>query len=135
MSPEQARGEPVDRRADIWTFGVVLYEMLAGRHLFAAATTSETLASVLKTEPDLAAVPARLRPVVERCLRKDPRRRWRDIGDVRVALEEGVPVASVVESRRTVLPWVVAGVAIATVVALWAPWRDRRPAVPALMRA
>jgi serine/threonine-protein kinase len=135
MSPEQARGQPVDRRTDIWAFGVVLYEMLAGRHLFAGTTTSDTLAAVLKTEPDLAAVPALARPIVERCLRKDPRQRWRDIGDVRVALEEGVPIAPVAESRRTVLPWVIAGgFAIATVIALWAPWRDSRPAAPTLMR-
>jgi serine/threonine-protein kinase len=133
MSPEQARGQHVDRRADIWAFGAVLYEMLAGRRLFTGTTTSDTLASVLKTEPDLAAVPARVRPIVERCLRKDPRLRWHCIGDVRVALEEGVPTAPVAESRRTVLPWIVAaGFAIATV-ALWAPWRDN-PAVPALMR-
>src|SRR5262249_55264924 len=123
MSPEQARGQPVDKRADIWAFGVVLYEMLAGRRLFAGTATSDKLASVWKTEPDLAAVPAQVRPIVERCLRKDPRRRWRDIGDVRVALEEGVPMLPVVESRRTVLPWVVAGVAIGTAIALWAPWR------------
>src|SRR5215813_11119333 len=119
MSPEQARGQPVDRRADIWAFGVVLYEMLAGRPLFARKTISDTLASVLKTEPDLAAVPAQVRPVVERCLRKDPRQRWRDIGDVRVALEQGVSTAPVAESRRTVLPWVVAGgFAIATIIPL-----------------
>jgi len=112
-----------------------LYEMLAGHVLFAGTTTPDTLASVMKTEPNLAPVPARVLPIVERCLRKDPRRRWRDIGDVRVALEEGVPVVRVAESRRTVLPWVVAGgFAIVTVIALWAPWRDSRPASPPLMR-
>jgi serine/threonine-protein kinase len=114
-----------------------LYELLAGRPLFVGTTISDTLASVLKTEPDLATVPAQFRPIVERCLRKDPRRRWRDIGDVRVALEEGVSMAPVAESRRTVLPWVVAGglgFAVATVIALWAPWRDKLPAAPALMR-
>src|SRR5262245_23197491 len=136
MSPEQARGQPVDRRTDIWAFGVVLYEMLAGRHLFAGTTTSDTLAAVLKTEPNLAAVPALVRPIVERCLRKDPRQRWRDIGDVRVALEEGVSTAPVAKSRRTVVPWVVlaGGFAITTIIALWGPWRDRRPASPPLMR-
>ena len=137
MSPEQARGQPVDRRTDIWSFGVVLYEMLAGRPLFAGTTTSDTLASVLKTEPDLAAVPAPIRPIVERCLRKDSRHRWHCIGDVRVALEEGALMAPVAESRWTVLPWVVAGgFAIATVISivLWAPWRDKRPASPPLMR-
>src|SRR5215831_6229971 len=135
MSPEQARGQPVDRRADIWAFGVVLYEMLAGRALFGGTTISDTLASVLKTEPDLAAVPARFRPIVERCLRKDPRQRWRDIGDVRIALEQGVSTAPVAESRRTVLPWIVAGgFAIATVIALWALWLNKRPVSSPLMR-
>ena len=75
MSPEQARGQEADRRADIWAFGVVLYEILTGRQLFAGHTISDTLAAVLKTEPDLAGVPAQVRPIVERCLRKDPRRR------------------------------------------------------------
>jgi DNA-binding winged helix-turn-helix (wHTH) protein/predicted Ser/Thr protein kinase len=90
MSPEQARGERVDKRTDIWAFGVVLCEMLTGRPLFAGPTNSETIAAVLKTEPDLSAIPMQVRPVVERCLRKDPSWRARDIGDVRVAIEEGL---------------------------------------------
>ena len=90
MSPEQARGKPVDRRADIWSFGVVLYEMLAGRRLFAGPTLSDTLAAVLTTEPDLNRVPVQARRIVERCLRKDPRRRWQAIGDVRIAIEESL---------------------------------------------
>jgi serine/threonine-protein kinase len=135
MAPEQARGNSVDRRADIWAFGVVLYEMLAGHPLFTGTTTSDTLASVLKTEPDLAAVPALVRPIVERCLRKDPRQRWHCMGDLRLALEEGMSTAPIAEPRRNVLPWVVAGgFAIATVIALWTPWRDSRPAAPTLMR-
>src|SRR5262249_28153840 len=76
MSPEQARWQPVDRRGDIWAFGVVLYELLAGRCLFAGTTIADTLASVPKTQPDLTAVPARFRPIVERSLRKDPLRLW-----------------------------------------------------------
>jgi serine/threonine-protein kinase len=88
MSPEQARGQEVDARADIWAFGVLLYEMLTGQALFACPTISDTLATVLKMEPDLSAIPPRLRPTLERCLRKDPRRRWRSIADVRMALEE-----------------------------------------------
>ena len=91
MSPEQAKGKSVDRRADIWAFGVVLYEMVTGRMLFAGPTISDTLAAVLKTEVNLAAVPARLRPVVDRCLRRDARWRWQAIGDARIALEEGAP--------------------------------------------
>jgi Tol biopolymer transport system component len=92
MSPEQARGRPVDKRADIWSFGVVLLEMLTGRNTFAAATVSDTLASVLKSAPDFAAlppeVPSPVRRALERCLRKDPRERARDIGDVRLDLAE-----------------------------------------------
>jgi len=91
MAPEQARGKPVDKRADIWAFGVVLWEMLAGRRLFDGATTSDVLAAVLRDEPDLRALPAELssvaRHVIARCLEKDPRRRFRDIGDVRLELE------------------------------------------------
>jgi len=86
MSPEQARGRPVDKRADIWAFGVVLLEMLTGRNTFSDATVSDTLASVLKSTPDLAAlppdVPHSVRRLLERCLKKDPKERIRDIGDV-----------------------------------------------------
>ena len=92
MSPEQARGSNADRRADVWAFGVVLYEMLSGATLFAGPTVSDTLASVLKVEPDLdklpAALPAKLRHLLERCLRKDPRQRLHSIADVRIVLEE-----------------------------------------------
>ena len=91
MAPEQARGRPVDKRADIWAFGVVLWEMLTGRRLFGGATVSDVLAAVLRDEPDLAALPPELssaaRHVVARCLEKDPKRRFRDIGDVRIELE------------------------------------------------
>ena len=110
MAPEQARGRTVDKRADIWAFGVVLWEMLTGRRLFDGATTSDVLAAVLRDEPDLAALPAELpnvvRHVVARCLEKDPRRRFRDIGDVRLELEtaEWGPAAaagvSLVAARR-----------------------------------
>ncbi len=91
MSPEQARGHAVDRRADIWAFGVIVYEMLTGGRLFAGETISDTLAEVLKTDPDLeslpAATPPALRWLVERCLQKRPARRLRDIGEARVLLE------------------------------------------------
>jgi len=98
MSPEQARGRPVDRRADIWAFGCVLSEMLTGARLFAGETVSDTLASVLKSEPDWSLLPkettARVAGLVKRCLRKDPKERLRDIGDARLELAEalsGVP--------------------------------------------
>jgi hypothetical protein len=125
MSPEQARGQEVDRRTDIWAFGVVLYEMLAGRPLFAASTTSDTLAAVLKTEPDLSAVPTAMRSIVERCLRKDPRRRWRDIGDVRLTLEEGTPATVLLPPvRSSSLPWAVAiCLALVAAAAFWLLWR------------
>jgi len=102
MSPEQARGKVVDRRADIWAFGVVLLEMLTGRNPFQCETIPETLAAVLKTEPDLAGVPAVARPIVERCLRRDPRRRWQSIGDARIAIEEALAgPADVPPERKT----------------------------------
>jgi serine/threonine protein kinase len=75
MSPEQARGQDADRRADIWAFGVVLYEMLTGKPLFAGATISDTLAAVLTKEPDWTRVPAQPRRLLQRCLEKDPKRR------------------------------------------------------------
>src|SRR5438477_8341928 len=94
MAPEQAKGKSVDRRADIWAFGVVLYEMLTGRMLFSGETTSETMAAVMMKEPDWTALPAntpaRLRELVRRCLIKEPRRRLQAIGDARIALEEAL---------------------------------------------
>jgi Tol biopolymer transport system component len=89
MSPEQARGKPVDKRADIWAFGVVLCEMLTGQRLFKGETISDTLAAVLKEEPDLERVPAKLRRLLAKCLEKDPKRRLRDIGDAFALLEDG----------------------------------------------
>jgi serine/threonine-protein kinase len=92
MSPEQARGKPVDRRADIWAFGVVLWEMLTGRKLFDGETVSDVMAAILTREPDLdelpEATPGHLCSLLGRCLRRDPTRRQRDIGDVRLELQE-----------------------------------------------
>ena len=88
----EAKGKAVDRRADIWAFGCVLYEMLAGRRAFAGETISDVLAAVIRGEPDWTALPATtpvsIRRLVRRCLNKDPRYRLRDIGDARVALED-----------------------------------------------
>jgi Tol biopolymer transport system component len=92
MSPEQARGRPVDRRADIWAFGVVLYEMLAGRRTFDGEDVSITMAGVLKSDPDWTALPADLpsglRKLLRRCLEKDPRQRLQSIGDARLELSD-----------------------------------------------
>jgi Tol biopolymer transport system component len=99
MAPEQARGKPVDKRADIWAFGCLFYEMLAGRRLFEGETVSDTLASVLTKEPDWNRVPANVRPLLRRCLEKDPRNRARDIGEamawVETAPESAPPQANV----------------------------------------
>ena len=86
MSPEQARGKTVDKRADIWAFGCVLYEMLTGRQTFAGETTTDVLAKIVECDPDWTALPPATPPAVTtlllRCLEKDPKRRLRDIGDV-----------------------------------------------------
>ena len=91
MAPEQAKGKAVDRRADIWAFGCVLYEMLTGTRLFAGDSMAETLGLIFSREPDLAALPPatppRVRSLVARCLVKDPRQRLRDIGDARLELD------------------------------------------------
>jgi serine/threonine-protein kinase len=128
MSPEQARGQTVDRRADIWAFGVVLYEMVIGGQLFNGATVSDTLAEVLRGDLDLSGIPAGIRPVMERCLRRDPKLRWRSIGDVFAMLEEGAPAAAAAPVswlRRSVMAWIVTGLALALGGAGW--WRATRP--------
>jgi serine/threonine protein kinase len=92
MSPEQAKAKPVDRRADIWAFGCVLYEMLTCKRAFAGESMSETLAAVIKEEPDWSELPTntpiRVRVLLQRCLQKDPKQRLRDIGDARISLDE-----------------------------------------------
>jgi Tol biopolymer transport system component len=111
MSPEQARGEPVDKRGDVWAFGVVLWEMLTGKRLFEGKTTSDVLAAVIRDEPDLSRVPAKVRPLLKRCLEKDPQRRLRDIGDA-MALIEGAPGQECAQQPASPrLPWLLAGVA------------------------
>ena len=105
MAPEQAKGKPVDKRADIWAFGVVLYEMVTGKKLFRGEDLTETLAAVVMKEPDLSAAPRELRPLLKRCLEKDPRKRLRDVGDFLYLIDE--PSSPVRESPR-LLPWVVA---------------------------
>ena len=94
MSPEQARGEPADRQADIWSFGVVLYELLTGTSPFLAGTKTDTLARVIGTQPDDSALPpqtpATIRRLIRRCLEKEPRRRLQHMGDVRLEVEDAI---------------------------------------------
>jgi Tol biopolymer transport system component len=136
MAPEQARGRTVDRRADIWAFGVVLYEMLTGQRAFPGADVTEVLAKIIEREPDLSRLPLgtppSLRRLIARCLHKDPRQRLRDIGEARVALgdaqhelterphggsDAAVPVATSPFWRRA-LPWALALALGATALAL-----------------
>jgi serine/threonine-protein kinase len=118
MPPEQARGKPVDRRADIWAFGCVLYEMLAGKRCFDGEDTSLTLAEVIKSEPDWSALPATtpaaVRSTLKYCLQKDPRRRFHDIADVRLALEGAfAPAAASATPLPTTRGWALPTVAAA----------------------
>ena len=120
MSPEQARGKPVDRRADIWAFGCILYEMLAGQRLFSGETATDVIGAVVHKEPDLdelsSKVPAQIRRLLERCLQKDVNLRLQSIGEARIALQEWLenPEAEPVEVksiRPGWLPWAAAAVA------------------------
>jgi Tol biopolymer transport system component len=142
MAPEQAKGRPVDTRADIWAFGVVVFEMLTGKALFAGETVGDTLAAVLRDELDWAALPAatpdRVRHVLRRCLHRDPTQRLQAIGEARIMLDaadEAPASESVVISRqrpasavRRAAPWVAATLA-ATAAALggWGVGRSASP--------
>ena len=135
MSPEQARGKRVDKRADIWAFGVLLYEMLAGEPLFRGETVADTLAEVLTVEPSWDCVPYRARRLLRRCLDKDPQRRLRDPGDVWDLLDAG-EVPRLPPAPRRPLGWMLAaGLAgIAALAGFWTAWRALRPAERPLLR-
>jgi len=142
MAPEQARGATVDKRADIWAFGVVVFEMLTGRSLFAGDTVSDTLAGVLKTEIDFArlppATPLALRQLLRRCLERTPKNRLHDIADARIVLQEVAagttgdsgPAAATARPQPTLLPWIVAAgttvAAVALAAALFSGLAGRR---------
>ncbi|MEO5895591.1 MAG: protein kinase [Vicinamibacterales bacterium] len=133
MAPEQARGKAVDKRADIWAFGLVLYEMLSGRAAFAGDTVTDILAAVLTREPDWTALPEAtpqsVKRLLTRCFEKDPKRRLRDIGDARLEIEEaiarglgnahaGEPKAGFAVPAATIaqkLAWTAAGLALASI--------------------
>ena len=106
MSPEQARGKPVDKRADIWAFGAVLYEMLTGQRTFGGEDVTIILARIVEREPDLnllpAAIPARVRQVLRVCLQKDPKQRGGDIAAVRLALDGAFDTSAPQTSDRVV---------------------------------
>ena len=140
MSPEQARGRPADRRSDVWAFGCVLYEMLTGKRAFDGDDVSDTIASVLKSQPDWTALPndtpAAISRLLRRSLEKDPRRRLSDIADARLEIDEAEALAGagassearpgVTTRARRALPWAIAGtltVALIAALVLWSPWR------------
>ena len=136
MSPEQAKGKPVDQRADIYSFGVVLYEMVTGTRLHRGETTTEVLASVLKEEPRWDKVPPQVQRLLRRCLEKDPQKRQRHIGDVMALVDDGgagfQPAAELQSGPRRRWLWpsaAVACLAAIAAIAYWAPWRSQSTAL------
>ena len=142
MAPEQARGKAVDKRADIWAFGAVLYEMLTGARPFDGEDIAETIGAVIHKEPDWARLPAATPPsiivVLRRCLQKDPKQRLRDIGDVRLALEGAFETAAApaAVTAKTAAPrgrlvWLALGVMALAAIVLAIPavrhWRESAP--------
>ena len=118
MSPEQARGKRVDTRTDVWAFGVVLHELLTGERLFQGEDLTETLASVVKEQPDLSDIPHQLRRLLETCLQKDPKKRLQAIGDWRLLLEERAVGASPSSKTQFSIGWIAAGMAMLAAMAL-----------------
>ena len=141
MSPEQARGHDADERSDLWAFGCVLFEMLTGRRAFEGDEVSDTLAAVLRAEPDQkalpAATPASVRRLLRRCLEKNPKRRLADIRDARLELDESsaeplaeTPRAGVRSPWRERFAWSLAVVGLGAAIAAAALWQRKTPSVP-----
>jgi Tol biopolymer transport system component len=126
MSPEQAQGLYVDKRADIWAFGVVLYELVTGKRPFRGSTLAQILASVLKDEPDWDPVPAQMRRLLRRCLVKDPARRLRDIGDAMDLVGEEAS-GKVAPKPSRWLPAALAALALAALAIAGEEWLSRAP--------
>jgi eukaryotic-like serine/threonine-protein kinase len=135
MSPEQARGRAVDKRADVWSFGVVLHEMLTGKRLFAGETVSDTLAAVLRQDVNLTALPvdtpASVRRLLARCFERDPKLRLRDIGEARIALarpgaEDAAPIPTAAPVARRRPAAALAPLAVAIAVGLLGAWTFSR---------
>ncbi len=138
MSPEQARGKETDRRTDVWSFGCILYEMLTGRRAFTGETVPDVVGAILHKEPDWAALPARtpqrVRDLLAGCLEKDPGRRVRDAGDVRLELEStlaGLSGAAVAGEPPRRVPWKTVAGALVLVAAAIGAYLALRPRVPA----
>ena len=142
MSPEQATGKAVDKRSDLWAFGVVLLEMLTGRPVFTGESVSHVLAAVLRADPDWSALPATtpapIRRLLRRCLDKDRKRRLADAADARLEIEDALTASSAADGAASplgaapraawsrVVPWTSAAAALVFAIAwlaVWAPWR------------
>jgi Tol biopolymer transport system component/predicted Ser/Thr protein kinase len=136
MAPEQARGVAVDKRADIWAFGLIIYELLTGDAVFKGHTVSDTLASVIRDDPDWDKVPDRFRVLLRRCLEKDPKKRLRDIGDAMALMETGpVTSAEVSTPGSSRVPWLIAAACAALAAAIGVlHFRETPPAPPAVAR-
>ena len=132
MSPEQASGQAVDKRADIWAFGVVLWEMLTGKHLFEGDTVPHILAAVLTKQPDLDRIPFRARRLLGSCLERDPRHRLQDVGDAELFLRDSDGPSSI--PRNGLWKWTTVGTSLFLISALSAIWHFTRPAERPLIR-